>query len=368
MIQDSFGMFLHDLEIINWFPVPSKQVQSFPSALSTKGSRFFIGGRGQWRGRFTVSLSLNWNHLTVQQVHHSSAVCRVCCGSWSCFQVLTPHPDCVPTLNPVWPSCPFRRSWSPRLSSRTVKDRFIRTVRMTSVHEPRNRVSLPPLFSLVSCVNSVLWWHQWLGNLSCKLTAWRVVSSRLTVLCSFCLDVSSLLSLWDLLVYTPAVSGLVVVMVTITVSGMFSGLPCMWCCPSTRRKIFYPWGVCLWGLQIFGLFRRRVPERNFLLNLHSCWTVVLNDSLCVVHQRLKLEWQWETILHVRNRSMASCGSTPKGRACSSVTGWCGGHSCRVRLNSLMQLTMKILYFTMSGIKKNCFRNGQNIWCCSPTLI
>ncbi|XP_024143109.1 thrombospondin-type laminin G domain and EAR repeat-containing protein isoform X1 [Oryzias melastigma] len=34
-------------------PLEIKQVQSFPSALSTKGSRFFIGGRGQWRGRFT---------------------------------------------------------------------------------------------------------------------------------------------------------------------------------------------------------------------------------------------------------------------------------------------------------------------------
>ncbi|XP_030614601.1 thrombospondin-type laminin G domain and EAR repeat-containing protein [Archocentrus centrarchus] len=34
-------------------PLELKQVQSFPSHLSTRGSRFFIGSRGKWRGRFS---------------------------------------------------------------------------------------------------------------------------------------------------------------------------------------------------------------------------------------------------------------------------------------------------------------------------
>ncbi|KAM6934658.1 thrombospondin-type laminin G domain and EAR repeat-containing protein-like [Xenentodon cancila] len=34
-------------------PLDIKQVQSFPSTLSTRGSRFFIGSRGRWRGRFS---------------------------------------------------------------------------------------------------------------------------------------------------------------------------------------------------------------------------------------------------------------------------------------------------------------------------
>ncbi|XP_040004914.1 thrombospondin-type laminin G domain and EAR repeat-containing protein [Xiphias gladius] len=34
-------------------PVELKQVQSFPSTLSTRGSRFFIGSRRRWRGRFS---------------------------------------------------------------------------------------------------------------------------------------------------------------------------------------------------------------------------------------------------------------------------------------------------------------------------
>ncbi|XP_069010606.1 thrombospondin-type laminin G domain and EAR repeat-containing protein-like [Embiotoca jacksoni] len=34
-------------------PLELKQVQSFPSALSTTGSRFFVGSRGRWRGRFS---------------------------------------------------------------------------------------------------------------------------------------------------------------------------------------------------------------------------------------------------------------------------------------------------------------------------
>ncbi|XP_040912592.1 thrombospondin-type laminin G domain and EAR repeat-containing protein-like isoform X2 [Toxotes jaculatrix] len=34
-------------------PLELKQVQSFPSALSTRGSRFFIGSRRRWRGRFS---------------------------------------------------------------------------------------------------------------------------------------------------------------------------------------------------------------------------------------------------------------------------------------------------------------------------
>ncbi|XP_037542748.1 thrombospondin-type laminin G domain and EAR repeat-containing protein-like [Nematolebias whitei] len=34
-------------------PLELKQVWSFPSTLSTRGSRFFIGSRGRWRGRFS---------------------------------------------------------------------------------------------------------------------------------------------------------------------------------------------------------------------------------------------------------------------------------------------------------------------------
>ncbi|AWP13685.1 putative thrombospondin-type laminin G domain and EAR repeat-containing protein-like [Scophthalmus maximus] len=34
-------------------PLELQQVQSFPSALSTRGSRFFIGSRRRWRGRFS---------------------------------------------------------------------------------------------------------------------------------------------------------------------------------------------------------------------------------------------------------------------------------------------------------------------------
>ncbi|XP_042081322.1 thrombospondin-type laminin G domain and EAR repeat-containing protein [Haplochromis burtoni] len=34
-------------------PLELKQVQSFPSHLSTRGSRFFVGSRGRWRGRFS---------------------------------------------------------------------------------------------------------------------------------------------------------------------------------------------------------------------------------------------------------------------------------------------------------------------------
>ncbi|KAM4559500.1 thrombospondin-type laminin G domain and EAR repeat-containing protein-like [Odontesthes bonariensis] len=34
-------------------PLELKQVQSFPSTLSTRGSRFFLGSRGRWRGRFS---------------------------------------------------------------------------------------------------------------------------------------------------------------------------------------------------------------------------------------------------------------------------------------------------------------------------
>ncbi|XP_072253876.1 thrombospondin-type laminin G domain and EAR repeat-containing protein-like [Leuresthes tenuis] len=34
-------------------PLELKQVQSFPSTLGTRGSRFFLGSRGQWRGRFS---------------------------------------------------------------------------------------------------------------------------------------------------------------------------------------------------------------------------------------------------------------------------------------------------------------------------
>ncbi|XP_069581236.1 thrombospondin-type laminin G domain and EAR repeat-containing protein-like [Brachyistius frenatus] len=34
-------------------PLELKQVQSFPSALSTTGSRFFVGSRGRWRGHFS---------------------------------------------------------------------------------------------------------------------------------------------------------------------------------------------------------------------------------------------------------------------------------------------------------------------------
>ncbi|GAA6231761.1 thrombospondin-type laminin G domain and EAR repeat-containing protein isoform X1 [Lates japonicus] len=34
-------------------PLELKQVQSFPSTLSTRGSRFFIGSRRRWRGRFS---------------------------------------------------------------------------------------------------------------------------------------------------------------------------------------------------------------------------------------------------------------------------------------------------------------------------
>ncbi|XP_006811036.1 thrombospondin-type laminin G domain and EAR repeat-containing protein-like, partial [Neolamprologus brichardi] len=34
-------------------PLELKQVQPFPSHLSTRGSRFFVGSRGRWRGRFS---------------------------------------------------------------------------------------------------------------------------------------------------------------------------------------------------------------------------------------------------------------------------------------------------------------------------
>ncbi|XP_028289636.1 thrombospondin-type laminin G domain and EAR repeat-containing protein isoform X2 [Parambassis ranga] len=34
-------------------PLELKQVQSFPRTLSTRGTRFFIGSRGRWRGRFS---------------------------------------------------------------------------------------------------------------------------------------------------------------------------------------------------------------------------------------------------------------------------------------------------------------------------
>ncbi|KAM9343936.1 thrombospondin-type laminin G domain and EAR repeat-containing protein [Pholidichthys leucotaenia] len=34
-------------------PVELKQAQSFPSSLNTRGSRFYIGNRGHWRGRYT---------------------------------------------------------------------------------------------------------------------------------------------------------------------------------------------------------------------------------------------------------------------------------------------------------------------------
>ncbi|XP_069388750.1 thrombospondin-type laminin G domain and EAR repeat-containing protein isoform X2 [Paralichthys olivaceus] len=34
-------------------PLERKQVQSFPGALSTRGSRFFVGSRRRWRGRFS---------------------------------------------------------------------------------------------------------------------------------------------------------------------------------------------------------------------------------------------------------------------------------------------------------------------------
>lgn len=83
-------------KLITVFLSPSKQIQSFPSALSTKGSRFFIGSRGQWRGRFTVSL------CSESEASHSPAS-----SSWfSCLQgllrqlVLLPGSDARPRLCP----------------------------------------------------------------------------------------------------------------------------------------------------------------------------------------------------------------------------------------------------------------------------
>lgn len=52
----NWPMLLQDqVQPVTGLLFPSKQVQSFPSTLSTRGSRFFIGSRGRWRGRFSVS-------------------------------------------------------------------------------------------------------------------------------------------------------------------------------------------------------------------------------------------------------------------------------------------------------------------------
>ena len=71
---------------------------------------------------------------------------------------------------------------------------------------------------------------------------------------------------------------------------------------------------------------------HFTRSLTSSRGVCLIKKSVFVFQRPRPEWLQGLVLHVWDQNRASCGSMLRGGACSSATGWHGGHCCRVSLN------------------------------------
>lgn len=87
--------------------------------------------------------------------------------------------------------------------------------------------------------------------------------------------------------------------------------------------------LLLW--QCFNVLR--ILSLNHIIHTYHIITPSLPAVVAcvVVFQRQRPGWLWEILLHVQDQNRVSCGSTLRGKVCSSVTDSAGAHCCRVSL-------------------------------------